>query len=563
MAKKEFEIILTLLFLMKVISFIGCANQLPPGGGEVDTTPPIILETYPPDGTTNFTDDYIELSFSEYIDKRSLSDALFISPSFEGVPEFDWSGTSVRIYFPEKLKDSVTYVINIGTDVVDYNNKNRMDSSFVLTFSTGDKIDIGKIEGKIFSDKPDGNMIFGFKVKSDTDTLLLRKPDYVSQSGKDGVYSLAGLSNGVYRVFAVADEFKDLIFQPEQDRIGLPFNDIVLSTKDTLVTNFNFFLSQYDTIPPRIFSAAFTDRHHIIAKFSEPIDSSLIFASNFKVVDSTSQFIVNPLYAFKGNTKIDEITLVTKDTLSVTSSAYLQIDNSKDKNGNLFYNDFTTLTISDKPDTNKLSIFKTIPDKKDFNKIDFTTQDFYLFFDDAFDKNKVSNAISFVDTSGNKFPLELNFIDDATIKLKLQKNLLPKNKYFLKIDLSQFLDVEGNKTDTLITYSFSTITGLDFTGVSGKLIGVHISENPILVLQEENKGLIYYTKPDELMNFNFQRIEPGHYSLWCFLDEDSNGTYSFGLPDPIKYAERFSFYFDKLTLKARWTLTDINFIFKR
>ncbi|MBK6912224.1 MAG: Ig-like domain-containing protein [Ignavibacteriales bacterium] len=561
MVKKEFKIVFSFLFIIIVIAFIGCANQLPPGGGEIDTTPPIVVETYPLNGATNFMDDYIELSFSEYIDKRSLSDALFISPSFDGVPEFDWSGTSVRIYFPEKLNDSITYVFNVGTDVIDYNNKNRMDSAFVLTFSTGDKIDKGKIEGKIYSDKPDGNMIFGYKVKSDLDTLLIRKPDYISQSGKDGFYSLSGLSKGVYRVYAVADEFKDLIFQPEQDKIGMPFKDIVLSDEDTLVSNFNFLLSEYDTIPPRIFSATFTDRHHIIVKFSEPIDSSLIIASNFKVVDSTSHLIITPLYAFKGNTKIDEITLATKDTLSITSSAFLLIDTLKDKNGNLFFQDFTALTISDKPDTNKLSVFKAIPDKN-YNKVDFTTHDFFLFFDDAFDKSQASDAISFVDTSGNKFQLELNFIDDATLRISLQKNLLPKNKYFLKIDLSQFIDVEGNKTDTVITYSYSTITGLDFTGVSGKLIGVDVSLNPILVLQEDNKSLIYYTNPDELMNFNFQRIEPGHYSLWCFLDEDGSGNYSFGLPDPIKHAERFSYYFDKLTLKARWSLTDINFIFK-
>jgi len=561
MVKKEFKIVFSLLIISIMNAFIGCANQLPPGGGEVDTTPPVIVETYPLNGTTNFLDDYIELTFSEYIDKRSLNDAIFISPSFDGVPEFDWSGTSVRIYFPEKLKDSITYVFNFGTDVVDYNNKNRMDSTFVLTFSTSNKIDNGKIQGKIYSDKPDGNMIFGYKVKSDLDTLLIRKPDYVSQSGKDGFYSLVGLSKGVYRVYAVADEFKDLIFQPEQDKIGVPFKDVVISDEDTLVSNFNFLLSEYDTIPPRIFSATFTDRHHIIAKFSEPIDSSVILASNFKIVDSTSYLSINPLYTFKGNTKIDEITLVTKDTLSITSSVFLLIDTLKDKNGNLFYNDFTALTISDKPDTNKLSIFKSIPDKSS-NKVDFKTQDFYLFFDDAFDKNNASDAISFVDTSGNKYQIDLNFIDDATIKLSLQKNLLPKNKYFLQIDLSQFRDIEGNKTDTVITYSFSTITGLDFTGVSGKLIGVDATLNPVLILQEENKNLTYYAQPDELMNFNFQRIEPGHYSLSCFLDEDGSGYYSFGLPEPIKHAERFSYYFDKLTLKARWSLTDINFIFK-
>lgn len=562
MAKKEFKINFSLQFFFFVVAYAGCANQLPPGGGEVDKTPPVIIESFPLNGATNFNEDYVELTFSEYVDKRSFRDAIFISPSFEGIPEFDWSSTTVRVYFPEKLKDSVTYVFNIGTDVVDYNNKNRMDSTFVLTFSTGSKIDKGKIEGKLFSDESDGIMVFGYKVKSDKDTLLIRKPDYISQAGKDGFYSLAGLARGVYRVYAVADEFRDFIFQSEQDKIGIPFKDIVLTENDTLITNFNFFLTDYDTIQPRVFSGTFTDRYHIILKFSESIDSSIIRPSNFSIIDSTSGLITPPLYAFRGNTKEDELTLVVKEIYEPANLVYLIIDSLKDKNGNLFLYDFTSLTISDKPDTNKPSIINTIPDKNS-NKVDFNRNEFYVFFDDAFDKNKISNAITFADTSGKNILFELSFIDDATLKLTLQKSLIPKNKYLMKIDLSKFSDVEGNKTDSVVTYSFSTITGLDFTGVCGKLVGVDISSNPILVLQEEkNKKIIYFTKPDQSLNFNFQRIEPGTYSLWSFLDEDNNGIYSYGLPDPIKHSERFSFYFDKLNLKARWSITDINFLFK-
>lgn len=562
MVKKEFKIIFSLQLFFILIAFAGCANQLPPGGGEVDKTPPVIIESFPLNGSTNFRDDYVELTFSEYVDKRSLRDAIFISPSFEGIPEFDWSGMTVRIYFPEKLKDSVTYIFNIGTDVVDYNNKNRMDSTFVLTFSTGDKIDKGKIDGKIFSDEPEGTMIFGYKVKSNMDTLLTKKPDYISQAGKDGNYSLAGLSNGVYRIYAVADEFKDLIFQSEQDKIGIPNKDIVLTENDSLILNFNFFLADYDTVPPRIFSGIFTDRHHIIAKFSEPIDSSIISASNFSVMDSTSGLMMNVLYAFRGNSKENELTLVTNEIFNPADLLYLLIDSLKDKSGNLFPNDFAALTISDKPDTNKPSIIRTIPDKNS-NKVDFITKDFYVFFNDAFDKNKISDAIEFTDTSGQNFLSKLSFVDDATIKLTLQKNLSPKNKYLMKIDMSKVSDIEGNRTDTIFTYSFSTITGLDFTGVSGKLVGVDMTSNPVLVLQEEkNKQRIYFSKPDSLLNFNFQRIEPGKYSLWCFLDEDNNGTYSYGLPEPIKHSERFSFYFEKLNIKARWSVTDINFLFK-
>ena len=55
-----------------LIFLCNCANQLSPGGGEVDLIPPEIVETYPDSGTVNFSDNRIELTFSEYVDKNSV-----------------------------------------------------------------------------------------------------------------------------------------------------------------------------------------------------------------------------------------------------------------------------------------------------------------------------------------------------------------------------------------------------------------------------------------------------------------------------------------------------------
>lgn len=54
----------------------GCANQLPPGGGLVDTIPPEVIDSYPKNGTTEFVDDHLEFTFSEYVDKRTVKDAV-------------------------------------------------------------------------------------------------------------------------------------------------------------------------------------------------------------------------------------------------------------------------------------------------------------------------------------------------------------------------------------------------------------------------------------------------------------------------------------------------------
>jgi len=40
-----------LIPILSLLLLTGCANQLPPGGGDVDTIPPKIEEIYPPNGT--------------------------------------------------------------------------------------------------------------------------------------------------------------------------------------------------------------------------------------------------------------------------------------------------------------------------------------------------------------------------------------------------------------------------------------------------------------------------------------------------------------------------------
>ncbi len=134
MVKESGKKLIVYSAILFLFIFSDCANQLPPGGGEVDKIPPRIIEVYPEQGTTNFNDDYFEIGFSEYVDKRSVKDAVFISPAIDGTLDFDWSGKYVRVYFPDSLKKNVTYVVTIGTDVVDLNNKNRMAEAYTLIF---------------------------------------------------------------------------------------------------------------------------------------------------------------------------------------------------------------------------------------------------------------------------------------------------------------------------------------------------------------------------------------------------------------------------------------------
>ena len=548
-----------LFWLMLAFVLSECANQLPPGGGDVDKIPPSIIEVYPNNETTYFKDDYFELGFSEYVEKRSVKEAIFISPAIDGELELDWSGKYVRVYFPGELKQNVTYVITIGTDVVDYNNRNNMSESFSFTFSTGPEIDRRMITGKVYDEKPQGVMLFGYLLKGEEPNPLERKPDYISQTGKDGKYKLAGLAVGAYRIFAVRDEFRDLFYQPDQDQVGIPYREVELEISDTLYSGLNFILTKIDTVKPRLLSASMTDRSHILVNFSEELGEKIIKPINFYLIDSTANKRTQTRYAFKGNTKASEIVLVPNEILPIENSVYLFVDSIKDKAGNIYYNDFAQLTLSDRADTSKTELFKTNPaiGSKD---VDFQSPKFTFEFNDAFDAAKAREGITLSDTLKKNIPFEVEFLDDASFIITPLKRLEMSKDYYIKIDLARLKDASGNYHDSVYQFDFKTITGIEFTGVTGKLIGFDENKNPKLVLKNLEKEKLEYTTPVAKSGlFNFDRIIPGKYSLFSYYDSDSSNTYSFGNVFPFKKSEEFSFHPDTLNLRARWMETDMKF----
>lgn len=542
-----------------LLFFAGCANQLPPSGGEIDKTPPEIVSVYPADGTINFNDDHIELEFSKYITKSSLNDVLFISPTINGKIDFDWTGKSVDIKFPEPLKKNVTYVVTIGSDLEDYNNKNKMKESYTFSFSTGGQIDRRILSGKVYDEKPGGVMIFGYKIGAKEIDPLKDKPDYISQTGGDGAYKIAGLAEGDYRVFAIRDQYKELLYEPTQDEYGCPSSDMILTKSDSALGGLNFMLTMKDILPPRLLSATMTDKDHILVGFTKDIDSILVNNNNFYLIDSTTGKDIPTDFAFKSSAKPSSIVLIISKELPLNDVAYLFAKKIMDNYGNSYENDYVRLTISNRADTSKPGILKVNP-PDNYDKADFIGQKFIFYLTDAFDKTIAKSGISLTDTSGHFYPYSLDFIDDATLVITPKQYLDKVKDYRINLNLNKFKSPSGNSFDSTYVYKFKTISGIDFTGISGRIQNYDISENPMLVLQGiDGEKKIYEQKIPGDGIFNFVRIEPGKYNLWCYYDTDRNGKYSFGSVYPFIPAEKFIMYPSILTLKPRWTVTDVKF----
>jgi hypothetical protein len=555
----KFKIVYLSTILFSFI-LLRCANQLPPGGGEVDKIPPKIVDVYPPDGTINYEENFFELNFSEYVDKRSVKDAIFISPFIEGTFTYSWSGTSLEVTFPEKLKDDVTYTITIGTDAIDLNNKNRMAQAFTFSFSTGDKIDKRIISGRVYGKEKEGIFIYAYKMEENSDSLLNRKPDYVSQTGVDGNFSLKGLGSGNYRLFAVNDQFKDYLYQQDQDEIGIPNTDIYLSETDSIFTDLYFLLSNADVSAPRLISGIMTDKNHLLVSANRLLDKKSIYSQNFSIVDSTENKVYEVTYAFKGKTKPEEFILMVSEELNPSNQVYLLADTLFDLMGNIMINDFTKVVVSDRLDTSSIKIISTEPAARGL--VDFERTELKIFFDEAFNKDFPVTTVALSDTVNKPVDFSINFFDDATLIIKPDENLKADKDYLIKIQLGNFIDIAGNKKDSLFVLKFRTISGLEFTGLSGNVINLDYTKNPVLILENDATPPLKYEQKISSDKFEFTRVEPGKYLLWCFLDGDSSGKYDYGWPEPVEFSERFSFYPDTLNLRPRWEVTDLIFKFK-
>lgn len=556
--RKQVKILIIILFTLLLVK---CANQLPPTGGDVDTIPPEIIEAYPPDRTVNYNEQYVEFTFSEYVDKRSVKDAIFISPTIDGQLEYNWSGKTLEIEFPDSLKKNTTYTFTIGIDVKDINNGNHMENSFTLTFSTGTKIDNGTIAGKVYDNKPLGILICAYRSDSTEIDFTNQKPDYISQVGNSGDYTITGLAEGEYKLIALRDAFMDFLYNIGEDSYGVPFKKIYLSRKDSLVSGVDFMLTKEDATIPHVFGITMTDRNHLLVEFSEFIDSSKLSSGNFSIYDSTALQSIDVKHVFKGKAKDKEYFLSIGDTIPVDHNAYLISKNIVDSYGNILTEESTSFTVNENPDTLKPELIKVSTGNSQ-NKIDLYNTEIFIELNDAVNIDDNTSFARIMNSDSTYIESSLKRIDDAKFKLVPAVKLKSNTTYLIVSDLSKTMDDAGNVGDTLIVTPLNTKNELDYSGVYGKIITSNNNFDKIKVVlkrlnaagdnQPDLSGPI---KRDG--KFEFPKVIPGKYLLFSYYDSNDDNKFTYGKLKPYTLSEKFNFFSDTLNLRARWPVGDV------
>lgn len=558
--KKTLNILLTTLL---ILSAAGCANQMSPPGGDVDTVPPQIIEVIPADRTVNYTGKSFELTFSEYVEKRSVQENIFISPKPAGELLFSWSGRSVEVAFSDSLKKNTTYSVTIGANVIDINNNNKMAEPFSFSFSTGAAIDTCSISGKVYEPNPAGVLIFAYKDKGDSLDISKTQPDYISQVGKNGQYLLSGLGKGEYKVFAVKDKLGDYTYGGAEDHIGIPKESIILTDSLQGYSGMDFFLFLEDTVKPHINKIVMTDKSHLAIEFTKSIDSIKVKPDNFTVIDSLTGKKTKAKYFYKGQGKPFQYFAAFTDSVPNSTQLFLNVTNIPDKKGNVLSYESASFVYNPRPDTSGAKMIK-ITGQYPEDMLDFEMPEVYVQFDDAVPDSAIANGISVFDSKEKILPHSIKNLDNSSFLIAIEGKQKPKSELNIKIDLKLFKDVSGKSIDSVFQKKFTIINDIDFSGALGNVTPEKEGDNVVVVLEKaEQERSRYSKKSDKKGNFEFKKVVPGKYLLWSYIDSDNNSEYSKGKINPLNYSEKFKFYPDTLNLRARWPVGEIQIDFDK
>ncbi len=534
-----------------------------PEGGPPDTIPPEVISVYPAPNTINFSDNKIVLEFSEYVDRRSVEEALFFSPAIRDV-EFDWSGTEVSIIFQEALRKNTTYVATLGTDVKDFRNGNRMASSFTIAFSTGEKIDKGIISGTVFDEKPDGIMIFSYRMNdilADTLNPVHTHPDYITQTGKTGKFTLTNLADGTYRLFAVRDEYRNLLYDPEVDDAGTT-NDVLLSAADTMKSGIQFILAKEDTTPPRIVSIQALDNKHISVTLSESLDSLSVKKESFRISDTLGTVELPIKTFFPGSEQYTQFTLVT-DKQKDKETYLLSIAGVKDLSG------YEINPLAKQKLFTGSNLADTIPPRialntvKDSMAMFFSDDSITLQFTDAVRIEKVDSAFGVIKRNDSSF-IGLNAIQKNPAKyiLKPLSALGINQKYSLKIRWKFIEDLFGHhEKDSTTYFPFTIIDPEQFGNIDGSFAGFG-KKSPMMIQAENIANKNQLPKMIHISSFgkfSIVRLPEGQYVLKAFSDDNNNQRHDAGKIFPYHCGEQFKYYPDTLRVRARWPVDGVFF----
>ena len=197
----------------------GCANQIPPTGGDRDSLPPVLVKVTPPDSSKGFTAKTITFTFDEYIDQpQEIFKNLIISPNFNTPPVVENKLRTLTVRIKDTLEPNTTYYYNFGDAIKDVNEGNVL-RNFSYIFTTGNTIDTLEFGGNVVVAETGGIdttlVVTLFRTGEDS-AIINQRPRYITKLDGKGNFQFRYLPAGTYYIYALKDNNGSRIYSPDQ-----------------------------------------------------------------------------------------------------------------------------------------------------------------------------------------------------------------------------------------------------------------------------------------------------------------------------------------------------------
>lgn len=217
-----------------------CANVGNPEGGPFDMQAPRLLGSKPELRALGVKGQRIELQFDEYV-KISQQDKIIVSPPQIKPPLISANGKSVTLRLQDSLKPETTYSIYFDDAIVDNNEDNPIEN-FSYTFSTGQTIDTMQIAGSVLDAEtlePVGGVVIGaYWAGTVGDSTILKESfPFASKTSKAGVFTVRGLRDSVYRLFALKDDDNNYRYNGQSEGLAYTLEEFRTSKLDSIKTD--------------------------------------------------------------------------------------------------------------------------------------------------------------------------------------------------------------------------------------------------------------------------------------------------------------------------------------
>lgn len=552
--------------VITTLSLSNCANVVSPTGGPKDEIPPIVILEEPVNKSINFTGNNIHITFDEFVTLDNPNNNILISPPLKDKPEYRLHGKTLTIRFKEALNPETTYSINFGEAIKDLHEGNVF-RNYSYIFSTGNIIDTLTLDGKIVKgiDHKAVEDCFVMLYSDSNDTISLDslpfhvKPNYVTKSNKEGLFTFSGLKDGEYLIFALKDNNSNYIYDLPNEEIAFldslvrPIIPKAMTINDSIAIDSLNVDKKIEKIDLTLYSFIKEDSIQKLLKKGIVEEGLLQFVFSYPAQDVKIEvmetlpdsFSIFPTHSINYDTiswyyttNKDSLYLaINYDTL-ISDTTRISLKTAKNERRKKDEEIIKRLSIKNnisgsklKPEQDLLLTFK-----EPVTNINMRDTNWFIT-----SKDTIFNALSFVRT------------DSFGLRYKLNETFVPEESYKIIIPDSVFFSFSGTTNDTtMISFSVPSIEEY------GNLyVNVDIPEGVpqiIMELLDEGDKLVEKQIITSDGKVSFLYLSPKKYKLKAILDKDANGRWSPGdfgkkiLPEPVYYHK------DVFEIKANWDI---------